>query len=97
VRTIAEEEFERHMSRLEEMDPDCRQAVSLMVRRIVNKMLHEPTVRLKASAAEGDGFFYAQTVRELFDLDLKPLSKVPPGNGQSFSGTAAAREEQRLN
>jgi hypothetical protein len=52
-----------------------------MVHRIVNKFLHEPTVRLKASAAEGNGLEYAHTLRDLFALDAvtqnAPLAKEP--------------------
>ena len=35
-----------------------------MAHRIVNKLLHQPTVRLKACAASGNGHAYANAVRE---------------------------------
>jgi glutamyl-tRNA reductase len=37
--------------------------------RIVDKLLHQPTVRLKEAAAGTHGTQYADTVRHLFDLD----------------------------
>ena len=54
-----------------------------MVHRIVNKLLHEPTVRLKASAADGNGVAYAHVLRELFDLEVTGPAMKPaiPVNG----------------
>jgi glutamyl-tRNA reductase len=43
-------------------------AVESVTSRIVDKLLHPPTVRLKEAAAGADGGSYAQTVRHLFDL-----------------------------
>ena len=39
-----------------------------MTARIVDKLLHVPTVRLKEAAAGADGPQYADTVRHLFGL-----------------------------
>lgn len=75
TRDIARSEIRRHESRLDEMTGDDRELVTQIVRRIVNKILHEPTVRLKAAAAEGNGIEYAQTIRDLFALDVS--TKIP--------------------
>jgi glutamyl-tRNA reductase len=40
-----------------------------MTAQIVNKLLHDPTVRLKEAAANADGAAYADAVRHLFGLD----------------------------
>jgi glutamyl-tRNA reductase len=37
--------------------------------QIVNKLLHDPTVRLKEAAAGADGATYADAVRHLFGLE----------------------------
>ena len=50
-------------------ESEDREAVQLLTRSIVNKILHRPTVRLKEAAAQQDGSVYMQTLRELFDLD----------------------------
>ena len=51
-----------------------------MAHRIVNKLLHQPTVRLKACAASGNGHAYANAVRELFDLgDLDKVDSPVDG------------------
>jgi glutamyl-tRNA reductase len=74
---IAEEELERNFHRLEEAQPVCHEMVAQVVHRVVNKLLHEPTVRLKASAAEGNGVEYAHVLRELFNLQAHPTAAVP--------------------
>lgn len=69
AREIADGELQRHERRLDEMPSDDREMITQMVHRIVNRFLHEPTVRLKASAADGNGVEYAHTLRDLFALD----------------------------
>jgi glutamyl-tRNA reductase len=69
AREIANSELQRHERRLGEMPSDDQEMITQMVHRIVNRFLHEPTVRLKASAAEGNGVEYAHTLRDLFALD----------------------------
>jgi glutamyl-tRNA reductase len=65
---IRRAELERAQSRLEHLSPSERHAVELLTAGIVAKLLHAPTVRLKAAAAAPGGTAYAETVRELFGL-----------------------------
>ena len=65
---LADAEVEDTLRRLDRLDAREREAVARMAHRIVNKLLHEPTVRLKACAASGNGHGYAHAVKELFDL-----------------------------
>ncbi len=44
-------------------------AIQELTTRLVNKLLHMPTLRLKDAAAEGQGPMYAQALRYLFDLE----------------------------
>jgi hypothetical protein len=46
-----------------------KREVTMMAQRLVAKLLHEPTVRLKAQAANGNGMAYAHLLTELIDLD----------------------------
>lgn len=46
-----------------------QELVKLMSHRLINKILHQPTLRLKDEAAEGNGAAYVSVVRNLFDLD----------------------------
>ena len=62
-------EMRRLESRLPDMDDKVRDEVANTVRRVVDKLLHPPTVRFKELAAQPDGENYAAVVRTLFDLD----------------------------
>ena len=46
------------------------------VHRVVDKLLHNPTVRIKQLAAEPDGLQYTQALRELFGLDPAVVTAV---------------------
>jgi glutamyl-tRNA reductase len=61
-------ELARLASRLDSLDQRQREAVELLTRGIINTLLHEPTVRLKASDGD-DAADRAEVVRHLFDLD----------------------------
>ena len=61
---IRREEIGRVIGRFEGMTPRDRAVLEQLTRSIVNKLLHEPTVRMKDGPELG-----LQTVRELFDLE----------------------------
>ena len=61
-------ELERHRNKLDALDPAARDAVELLTRSIVNKLLHEPTVRMKDAAGSARGELYADALVELFGL-----------------------------
>jgi glutamyl-tRNA reductase len=65
---IREAELRRAESRLGPLSDTQRQAVEALASRIVDKLLHLPTVRMKQAAAAADGAVYADAVRHLFDL-----------------------------
>jgi glutamyl-tRNA reductase len=69
ARGLAETEIAQALNRLDAPDPRTEQVITRMAHRLVGKLLHEPTVKLKAHAGEGDGLAYADTLRELFGLD----------------------------
>ena len=62
-------ELDRLAGRLKSLAPDQREAIELLTRRIVAKLLHEPTVNLKAAAGTPKGEALAEAFRELFGLD----------------------------
>jgi glutamyl-tRNA reductase len=76
LRARAEEirlgELQRAGRRLADLSPEERRAVEAVTVQIVNKLLHDPTVRLKEAAAGADGAAYADAVRHLFGLDADP-------------------------
>ncbi|GAA4938805.1 glutamyl-tRNA reductase [Streptomonospora halophila] len=69
ARTVMESELSRLEGRLPELDDKTRGEVTYAMRRVVDKLLHQPTVRVKELAAGPDGHSYEAALRELFDLD----------------------------
>ena len=66
--SIRTAEFERFATQLAGLDPEQRDAVEALTKGIVNKLLHEPSVRLKDAAGRARGDRLAESLRDLFDL-----------------------------
>ncbi len=66
---IREEELSKAIRRLGNLSDHDKKVVDLLTRRIVNKLLFEPTARLKEHASNGDGDTYEAVIRELFAID----------------------------
>jgi glutamyl-tRNA reductase len=66
--SIREHELERTLRDLGDVDPETADRIEHLSRALVKKLLHEPTVRLRARAGEGDADEVAAAVRELFGL-----------------------------
>jgi glutamyl-tRNA reductase len=66
--SIRELELERMLRDLGDVDPQTADRIEHLSRALVKKLLHEPTVRLRARAGEGDADEVAAAVRELFGL-----------------------------
>ncbi|WP_405724471.1 glutamyl-tRNA reductase [Streptomyces sp. NBC_01537] len=69
-------ELARLDGRLPDLDDRERAEVTQTVRRVVDKLLHAPTVRVKQLAGEPGGAGYADALRELFDLDPQAVAAV---------------------
>jgi len=65
---VVDAELLRLSSRLPDLDAKARAEVARTVRRVVDKLLHEPTVRVKELAASGTD--YAGALRALFGLRI---------------------------
>lgn len=82
LRSRAADVVAAELSRLQQRAPglsdDDQAQVQLTVHRVVEKLLHTPTVRVKQLA--GEGHDYTAALRELFDLDQRETATVatPP-------------------
>jgi len=65
---VVEAELLRLETRLPLMARTDRDEVARTVRRVVDKLLHAPTVRVKQLASSPGGDTYAEALRELFEL-----------------------------
>ena len=67
----------------DDLSEDSRAEIQLTVHRVVEKLLHTPTIRVKELAGDEKGGDYTQALRELFDLDPHDIAAVsaPPETG----------------
>ena len=73
---VVDTELARLTARVPELDERARAEVVQAVRRVVDKLLHAPTVRVKELAVEPGGHAYADALRALFDLDPEAVDVV---------------------
>ena len=76
---VVESELLRLDNRLPGLDISQRDEVARTVRRVVDKLLHAPTVRVKQLASAPGGDTYAEALRELFELDPTAVGAVAAG------------------
>ncbi|TCK20194.1 glutamyl-tRNA reductase [Pseudonocardia endophytica] len=73
---VVDAELLRLDSRLPDLDSTTREELSRTVRRVVDKLLHTPTVQVKRLAEGPDGAGYAAALRTLFELDPQVAAAV---------------------
>jgi glutamyl-tRNA reductase len=66
---VVDAELTRLLGRLPDADEHVTREVRSTVERVVDKLLHAPTVRVKELAEAPGGDSYAEALRELFALD----------------------------
>lgn len=64
-------EVSEAMKKLAHLSPEDRDAIEQLSRSMMNKFLHEPSVRLKSAAANGRGLGVVDAARYLFGLEKK--------------------------
>lgn len=81
--TVVDAELTRLGQRLPELSEREQAEMRRTVQRVVDKLLHTPTVRVKKLVGDDDGGDYAHALRELFDLDPGDVATVssPPQVG----------------
>jgi len=65
---VVESELSRLAQRRPDLSPDQRADVAHAIHRVVQRLLHSPTVRVRQLAGKPGGDQYAALLRELFDL-----------------------------
>jgi glutamyl-tRNA reductase len=73
---VVEAELQRLAGRLPELDDAARAEIEQAVRRVADKLLHQPTVRVKELANETGAVSYATALAELFALDPDAVDAV---------------------
>ena len=79
--SVVDAEMDRLDHRLPGLDPEARDEVLRTVRRVADKLLHEPTVRVAELANEDGAVSYAAALAELFALDPEAVDAVTRPEG----------------
>jgi glutamyl-tRNA reductase len=69
-------ELRRLAQRRPELTDEQRADVAHAIHRVVQRLLHQPTVRVRQLAAEPGGDQYAALLRELFDLEVPQTTQA---------------------
>jgi glutamyl-tRNA reductase len=97
---VVDAELLRLSSRLPDLDTKARSEIARTVRRVVDKLLHEPTVRVKELASAPGGTDYADALRALFGLgldgDRATLSDAVTVDPQLPAGTPLSALDPRI-
>jgi glutamyl-tRNA reductase len=83
--SLVDAELARLERRLPGLDEHERHEVERTIRRVVDKVLHNPTVRVKELGGDPGGPTYADALRQLFALDQATVEAVttPKGSEQA--------------
>ena len=88
---VVDAELLRLEGRLPALDAAVRDELARTVHRVVEKLLHAPTVRVKQLAEAGGGQAYADALRELFELDPQAAAAIAapigPASAADSSGS----------
>jgi len=87
--TVVDAELARLEGRLsdEGLSGHALDEMARTVRRVVDKLLHAPTVRVKELASAPGGEDYADVLRVLFDLDPRAVEAVTRAEADPLNGT----------
>jgi glutamyl-tRNA reductase len=78
---VVDAELARLETRLPALPPEIRAEVEATVRRVADKLMHQPTVRVKELANSTGAVSYAAALAELFALDQQAVEAVTRAGG----------------
>ena len=81
---VVEAEMARLVARRPDLDEEAREQVLHALRRVADKLLHQPTVRVKELANETGAVSYATALAELFALDPDAVDAMTRPSGEAL-------------
>jgi glutamyl-tRNA reductase len=66
---VVQQVLRENEARWESLSPADRERLGVMARAVVNRLLHEPTLRLKGAVGGDASYLYIHAMRELFGLE----------------------------
>jgi glutamyl-tRNA reductase len=88
---IVAQALAENATRWENLSPTDRERLESMARAIANRLLHEPTVRIKGIADREDAYLHVSALRELFGLD----AGTEPQSGEGADVTSLDERRRR--
>jgi glutamyl-tRNA reductase len=88
---IVAQALAENATRWESLSPTDRERLESMARAIANRLLHEPTVRIKGIADREDAYVHVSALRELFGLD----AGTEPRSGEGADVTSLDERRRR--
>jgi glutamyl-tRNA reductase len=83
---VVEAELARLAGKLGEIDDRTRAEIAQAMHRVMDKLLHAPTVRVKELAGSPGGDSYEAALRVLFDLDPAAVEAVTRADAELVAG-----------
>jgi len=87
---VVEAELARLGGRLGRLDDRAHAEIAQAMHRVVDKLLHAPTVRVKELAGSPGGDSYETALRVLFDLDPGAVEAVTRADAELVTGSPAS-------
>ncbi len=76
---ITDRELKKVFNKLPDLDKNERIILNKLVNRISAQILHKPIATLKKSTISGNGYYYAKSLVDLFELDINKIHLPPKG------------------
>jgi glutamyl-tRNA reductase len=89
---VVDAELARLSGRLGRLDAEAMEEVAKSMRRVTDKLLHDPTVRVKELAGAPGADSYDDALRVLFDLDPAAVQAVAQADAQLAGWPAATTD-----
>ena len=67
---VVQQVLQENEARWESLSAADRERLGVMARAVVNRLLHEPTLRLKGTVGEDASYLYVHAMRQLFGLEV---------------------------
>jgi glutamyl-tRNA reductase len=91
--SVVDAELARLAGRVRGLDARAMDEVAKSMRRVTDKLLHDPTVRVKELAGAPGGDTYEDALRVLFDLDQATVQAVAQADTQLAGWPQAAADQ----
>ena len=93
---IVDEVLRENESRWVSLEDADRERVAVLARAVVNRLLHEPTLRLKGSVEDDRSYVYVQALRELFGIEPRGALDLEVGaSGAEVTDLETRRQRHR--